>query len=168
MTSDDTLTSVIREAVRGLLHDAHAELRRAADGAEAASLAWRPDAPDPNSISGLVFHVAEAERWLLSNALHRPHERDREAQFTREPSEPAELAAALDEADRFADALLDQVTAGHLLAEVTRGAATRTGAAWLLRAVGHAREHAGQALLTRDLAERSRLPGGRVGDDAGA
>jgi hypothetical protein len=146
-------TLAVREAVRELLHEAHGELRQAVDGADAATLAWTPDAPDANSISGLVFHVVEAERWLLHNAVGRSVERDRDAQFGRNATSAVELLAVLDAADAEADRLLEGLTDDHLEAVVARNA-TRTGAAWLARSVGHAREHSGQALLTRDLAGR--------------
>jgi hypothetical protein len=158
------LLAAVREATRALLRDAHAQLRRAVEGADGATLAWRPPVPEPNSISGLVFHVAESERWLLHNALDRVIERDREAQFAREAADPAELVAVLDAADAMADELLDALAPAHLVAIVARET-RRTGAAWLLRSVGHAREHAAQALLIRDLADRV-PPGGGSTDRA--
>jgi hypothetical protein len=146
-----TLLDGIRAAARTLLHEAHHDMREVVAGLDARALAWHPPAAESNSISGLIYHALDSERFQIRNALDRQMDRDREGQFTKVASDPAELISLIDSVESELDGLLVEVEEATLLRAVTRGTQTRTGMAWLFRSSRHAQEHIGQAQLTRDL-----------------
>ena len=59
----------------------------------------------------------------------------------------------IDRTEHEIDGYLDQLRDEHLGRDITRRGWTETGAWWLLHAVGHTREHVGQAQLTRQWRE---------------
>jgi hypothetical protein len=144
-------TDALLAAVRTLLHEGHQEMRQLVAGLDAETLAWRPPAPNTNSITGLVCHALDSERFQLNNALDRSMVRSREAKFARVVADSAELTELIDTVEPALDLLLDEVGEADLLRTVSRGSQVRTGATWLIRAPQHTQEHIGQAQLTRDL-----------------
>jgi hypothetical protein len=146
-----TLLDEIRAAARALLHEGHQQMRDVVTGLDATALAWRPPAAETNSISGLLYHALDSERFQVHNALDRQMERDREGQFRRVATDPSELLSLIDDVEQELDAMVTEVDETTLLRTVTRGVQSRTGLAWLFRASRHAQEHIGHASLTRDL-----------------
>ena len=145
------VAEAIVQAVAELLAESHGTFREAVTGMSAEALSWRPDAPDTNSIVVLVSHSLDAERFMLNAALDLTVERDRAAQFEREDVSSQRLLEEIDASEVENARLLGAMTAEHLVA-LTARRSTRSGVAWLTRAAVHTREHAGQAMLTRDLA----------------
>ncbi len=128
----------------------HGQLRDEIDGLSPETLAWVP-CEGANSIATLVVHILGSEAETLKAVAGLPVDRDRDAEFV--PGE-ADLGVLLTEAD----ALLRRVTAtapdiGRRLALPTLPAdEMRPAMTWLLANYGHAHEHFGQLLLTKQLA----------------
>jgi hypothetical protein len=139
---------------RGKLHEGHAEMRELIGGRDAATLNWRPG-PDTNSVAVLIAHSMDAERALTAAVAAIPISRDRDAQFAVQVSGPDELGALIDRIEAEVDRYLEGLDGPHLRASVTRPNGTRTGLGWVLHAIGHTREHLGQAHLTIQLAEQA-------------
>ena len=140
-------------AAAALFRQLHDDIRDAIDGLTDAQLTFVP-APDSNSIAVLVVHLLGSEDEALSTIAGLDVARDRDAEFV---AGAVDLLAMLDEAD----ALLKQVTSrapdlGRVVALPTLPAdETRPAMTWLISNYGHAREHYGQLLLTKQLALES-------------
>lgn len=150
--SDDAVRSTV-EAIRVLIHETHAGFRSVVDGMPTEALDWAPG-QDTNSIGVLLVHSLESERSLCASVAGLDLPRDREASFRSRELDVAALRALVVSTEITVDGYLDAIGAAQLTAEVRRGEHVRTGATWLVRAAMHAREHLGQATLTRQLAER--------------
>jgi hypothetical protein len=137
----------------GKLHEGHDEMRQLIAGRDAGMLNWRPG-PDTNSVAVLVAHAMDAERALTAAVASIAITRDRDAQFAVQVAGPDELAVLIDRIEAEVDRYLDGLDGQHLRASVTRPNGTRTGFGWVLHAVGHTREHLGQANLTLQLREQ--------------
>jgi hypothetical protein len=111
-------------------------------------LNWTP-APGANSIAAIVFHALDAERELVAAAAGVIVAHDGTESFGFAATSAEELLAMIDRAEHEIDGHLDQFRDEHLGRTSTRRGWTETGAWWLLHAVGHTREHVGQAQLTR-------------------
>lgn len=149
--SPEDITTAVVEACRQQLKQTHAAMRRAVRGLSPEAIAWKPPAPDTNSLTALISHALDAERYFVHAALDQTVDRDREAQFARVVDEADRLLEDIDATEAEVWALLDRITPERLTASVERRTSD-TGAAWLMKATVHAREHSGQAELTRDLA----------------
>ena len=142
---------IVLDAVREHFHGVHAALRALVAGMPVADLDWRPG-PETNSISVLVTHLLDSERFLTAFAAGIDIVRDREAAFAVSGLSAAELAAAIEEIEAVADRHVEAIAPDALDRPLTRGTRTASAAWWLLHAMGHAREHLGQAELTKQLA----------------
>jgi uncharacterized damage-inducible protein DinB len=147
----------LRDGLRRQFRDQHAMMRQVVQGLDLDALNWLPGA-DTNSIAQLLGHALESERFLTATAMNVAMTREREAPFHIIVPSVEDVLALIEQTASELDSVLNHLSAEQLAREVTRtistGETTRTGAQWLLLAVAHAREHIGQALLTRQLYEQ--------------
>lgn len=141
------------DAIRSMLHETHDGFRTVVGGLSTEALDWAPG-PETNSIGVLLVHALESERSMCASVAGLDLPRDREASFRSRAVDAQALRALVDSSEATVDGYLDAAGPGQLAAEIRRGDHVRSGATWLVRAALHAREHLGQATLTRQLAER--------------
>ena len=140
-------------AATALFRQLHDQIRTEIADLPDAALSWTP-ADGANSIATLVVHLVGSEAETMRTIAGLSVERDRDAEFVPGHLSAADLAKLLDEAD----ALLHQVSArapdlGKECALPTLPAdEKRPAMTWLIANYGHAREHLGQLLLTKQLA----------------
>jgi uncharacterized protein DUF1572 len=140
-------------AADALFRQLHSQIRSEIAGLTNETLHWTP-AQGANSIATLVVHVVGSEVETMQAIAGVAVSRDRDAEFVESSLDVAGLCALLDEAD----ALLDQVAIrapdlGRRTALPTLPAdELRPAMTWLIANYGHAREHFGQLLLTKQLA----------------
>jgi hypothetical protein len=144
--------SPLREATRKMLHWQHRNLRNVVGSLSAEALNWSP-VPEANSIAALVYHTLDAERELVAGAAGIIIEHDGTASFDFAATSAEELARLIDRTEHDIDGYLEELREDDLARDITRRGWTENGAWWLLHAVGHTREHVGQAMLTRQLWE---------------
>mgnify|MGYP001048100802 CR=1 FL=1 len=147
----------LRDALRQALCEQHQVMRDLIQGLDAAALNWSPG-PEMNSIAVLYAHLLDAERFLLAAALGETVQRDREAAFRYQAPDAVALLQLIDAVEAESLARVDRLTEADLAA-VRAPAGDRLnrrfpGAWWVLHALGHDREHIGQAMLTRQLYEQ--------------
>jgi len=151
------LVATVRAAVESTLREQHDVLRDLVRGLPAAVLNWSPG-PEMNSIAVLVGHLLDSERYLVAAALGEVVERDRERWFRFAAPSDTVLLDLIDQVETETHERLARLTAETLAREFAppndRLGRRFTGLRWLLHAVQHNREHIGQALLTRQLAEQ--------------
>ncbi len=113
----------------------------------------RSPEPGINSVSTLLFHLAESERyWICANVGGEPSARKRENEFGTEPRSLAEATAGY----RAAGAAADRVLAGLGDRDLDRPAAAGEPVRdSLLRILVHHAHHRGQILLLKRLAKRA-------------
>lgn len=137
---------MFRDALQGLPDDA---------------LLWKP-AASANSLAVLAVHTVTATRFFLKcgcgqvGSIAEYRRTERAEAFQTSSATVAGLLAAFDALAREAETILAAGDERHLLLTVSWPDAdppvpSRTGAGSLFAAVGHLREHVGQAQLTRDL-----------------
>jgi uncharacterized damage-inducible protein DinB len=121
------------------------------------ALNWAPG-PETNSIAVLVTHLVGSEMEVIQIARGLETNRDRPAEFTSGPQESRDLVQKLDAADAVLDEHAAQISADDLKAMRTRPTAGESlpGLEMLVWNFGHAREHLGQILLTKQLYLQSR------------
>ncbi len=123
----------------------------ATKGLGAAQLAWAPVAKEANSLLVLASHtVGAVERHILVNIAGRKPGATRDEEFAAE--DIAGIRARWDEVRRGIVDVLDSLPPGRLDDDLPGPAPTRSVQAMIVHAIAHAAEHAGQAELTRDLA----------------
>lgn len=149
----------LRAALRQAFTEQHQVMRDLVQGLDADALNWSPG-PEMNSIAVLYAHLLDAERFLLAAALGETVERDREAAFRYRAPDAAALVQLIDAVEAESLARIDRLTEDDL-ATVRAPAGDRLnrrypGAWWVLHALGHDREHIGQAMITRQLYEQRR------------
>ncbi len=149
---NDGDAAFVVETVRGQLQEAHDEFR-ALLGRVPADLLDRRPAEDANSISVLVAHSLDAERFLVATAADTRVERDREAQFRVQGLSHDELLGLIDRLEADVAEHLENVTAESLARRIERPGRIHQGLWWLLHALEHTREHLGQASLTAQVLE---------------
>jgi uncharacterized damage-inducible protein DinB len=135
------------------LEGCHEEIAKTMEGLSPAALDW-PPAPEANSISVLVHHVAGSERyWIGDVVMQESSNRDREAEFRARGVEAKALKAKLDDSLAYARAALAKLTLDDLAQtrRVQRSGRTVTVAYALLHALEHAREHVGHIQLTAQM-----------------
>jgi hypothetical protein len=135
-----------------MLHWQHVNLRQVVNSLSAEALNWAP-VPEANSIAALVFHTLGAESELVAAAAGIIIEHDGTSFFQFEATSAEELVTLIDRMEQEINGYLEQLREDHLGRYITRRGHTESGAWWLLHAVGHTREHVGQAQLTRQLWE---------------
>ena len=142
------------ETYAALVRRLHQGLREAIDGLDEAALNWIPG-PETNSMAVLVVHVLGNESEVLKVVAGLPTARDRDAEFLVRRRAAADLLRLLDAADVALDEHAAAITTADLDAlRVRPGHAEDTaqpGRYLLFNSYGHAREHLGQLLLTKQL-----------------
>jgi uncharacterized damage-inducible protein DinB len=154
------MSEALIEAAIDLLDDSLGAVRDAIAGAPLEALAWRPPAEDANPLVVLAMHAMHSTRWWLSVATGAEMpERDRPSEFLATAEDPDELRSFVDRMSMECRALLSSAERFEPAAAWTNstdGEVVTHGWA-LLHALEHLREHAAQALLTRQLWVRSHL-----------
>lgn len=107
-------------------------------------------APDTNSIAVLVTHSIQTARAILHDVLGQPSPRDRDAAFQVSGRTSGDLLTELSTWSTEMDDLVARALAEPLERQIERYR-TATIAWWLLQVLGHTREHAAHAALTRQL-----------------
>ncbi len=126
----------------------------ATDGLSTAQLMWTPAAASANSLLVLAAHtVGAAERHILVNIAGRKPNGTREEEFAAK-ADIAGVRARWETVKRGIVDVLDNLPPGRLDDDLPGPVSTRSVQAMIVHAIAHAAEHAGQAELTRDLAEQ--------------
>jgi len=105
---------------------------------------------ETNSIAVLVVHTIETARSILHEVVGEPLPRDRDAEFKVAGLSGDDLLERLTEWSTEMDELVRRALAEPLEREIRRYRVA-TSAWWLLQVLGHTREHAAHAALTRQL-----------------
>ncbi len=139
------------ESFRRRLFEELDRIVNALDGLDEGAVNWQPQAAGANSLLVLVTHaLGAAEEHILRRLCGETIERSRAAEFgTRGDATHIRERAA--EVKRRITAALERVDVARLDEERDTPVGKRPMRAWLIHAVAHAAEHAGQAELTRDL-----------------
>jgi uncharacterized damage-inducible protein DinB len=142
------------EAAADLLNDSLEALSAAVADAPLEALAWRPPAEDANPLVVLAVHAMHSTRWWLSVATGASMpERDRPSEFRATAGDPDELRSLIERMSEECRGLLassKRFDPAATWTSPTDGEVVTRGWA-LLHAIEHLREHAAQALLTRQL-----------------
>jgi hypothetical protein len=147
MTTAEPIES-LRDAARTMLQWQHRNLRTVVGSLTADALNWTP-VPAANSIAAIVVHTLDAERELVAAAAGIVIEHDGTENFGFVAASAEELLVMIDHTEQEIDTYLDRLRDEHLGMDLTRRGWTENGAWWLLHAVGHTREHVGQAQVMR-------------------
>ncbi len=148
-------------ALLPILRNSLTMLREALDGLPDEATAWTP-APNTNSLTVLTVHSLTSIRFFLGNGCGQVRTitayraEDRTPAFASQGEPTVDLIARIDSGLPQLEALLANAAEADLTAAMTwppEDAATlpATGAGCLFHAIGHLREHVGQAQLMRDL-----------------
>lgn len=125
----------------------------ALDELDETGRAWRPDAPDANSVLALVNHlISNAEDNLLGTVVGTNVTYDRQADFDSPDTDPAAIRERWARVQAAFEVALPRLDDAHLFTGVThprRGTVTRFDV--LVVVTRHAAEHLAHAELTRDL-----------------
>jgi uncharacterized damage-inducible protein DinB len=152
------MSEALIEAAVDLLDDSLRAVHDAISGAPLEALAWRPPAEDANPLVVLAVHAMHSTRWWLSVATGAEMpERDRPSEFRATAADPDELRSFVDRMSAECRVLLassERLDPAATWTNPTDGEVVTRGWA-LLHALEHLREHAAQALLTRQLWVRS-------------
>ncbi|HUZ87502.1 MAG TPA: DinB family protein [Candidatus Baltobacterales bacterium] len=147
---DDAGARTLTLTLKGLFGSIHDKFREQVSGLDRGTLNWRP-LPQANSIAVLIAHTLGSEGEMIRAVRASATGRDRDAEF-RVELDAADLLAMLDQADRDLQEHLLAVTPADLTEMRPRvDRPPQPGIAWLLGNYGHAREHLGQAELTKQL-----------------
>jgi uncharacterized damage-inducible protein DinB len=142
------------EAAVDLLDDSLAAVRGAVADAPLEALDWRPPAEDANPLVVLAVHAMHSTRWWLSVATGAAMpERDRPSEFRATAADTDDLRSFVDRMSAECRGLLtsaERFDPAATWTSPTDGEVVTRGWA-LLHALEHLREHAAQALLTRQL-----------------
>lgn len=143
-TARDSFT-MFAEALKGLPDEA---------------LSWRPNAANTNSLAVLAVHSVTAARFWLGLGAGQAGSIDEYRKRFRAPSFEVAEAAASELTSQFDEVLAELAgvmangSEAHLSARIEwpeDPSLKLTGVEALFRAIGHLREHVGQAQLMRDL-----------------
>lgn len=149
---DDEVTT--STAVVALLRQLHDELRGLLRECDRDALNFIP-CRGANSIATIVTHVLGSEAETLRSVAGVEGGRDRDAEFRMGEQTADALMSQMEVADALLDRLAPHLTADRLqmtgpLPTLPKSE-TRAGVTWLIGNLGHAREHLGQASLTKQL-----------------
>lgn len=144
-----------------IVRESLAMFREGLQGLPDDALVWKP-AASANSLAVLAVHSVTATRFFLKcgcgqiGSIAEYRRTERAEAFQTSGATVAGLSAAFEGLSGEAEAILGGGQESHLLLTVSWPDAdppvpARSGAASLFAAVGHLREHVGQAQLTRDL-----------------
>jgi uncharacterized damage-inducible protein DinB len=139
------------DSFRSRLFEEFDRIVKAVDGLDEAAVNWRPSAASANSLLVLGTHTfGAAEEHVLHRLCGETIDRSRPAEFAATGS-GAHLHERADEVKRRISTALDAVDTARLDEEHDTPVGKRQMRSWLIHAIAHAAEHAGQAELTRDL-----------------
>lgn len=131
----------------------HEGVREAIRDLDEGALNWIPG-EEANSIAILVVHLLGNEADVLRTVRGLPSDRDRDAEF-RARSRADDLLRLVDAADALLTELGAAITAQDLGTPRLRAAdptgLAQPGRLLLFNSYGHAREHLGQLLVTKQL-----------------
>ena len=155
MGDSDMLVDVFSEQVKNLhrsIHDEIADL-------DTDTLSWVP-CEGANSIAVLVTHLIGSEIEAVRTVAGEKSDRVRAREFEPHSVTAGQLVALVERADANLDELAPRIDSARLGADHIRPGALdqrpRSGAFILVHTLSHAREHLGQLLLTKQLAQSSR------------
>jgi len=121
------------------------------DGLDEDAMNWKPQAAGANSLLVLATHtLGAAEEHILHRLCGETINRSRPAEFAAIGS-GAHLRERAEQVKARISAALDAVEPTALDEERDTPVGKRPMRSWLIHAIAHAAEHAGQAELTRDL-----------------
>ena len=139
------------EAFRGRLLRELDRITKTLDGLDEEAVNWKPKSPSANSLLVLATHaLGAAEEHVVRQVGGKPITRSRDSEFAATGAATLVGQRAEEVKRRITDTLngFDPARLGDAR-ESPFG--ERTVRDWLVHAVAHASEHAGQAELTRDL-----------------
>jgi uncharacterized damage-inducible protein DinB len=143
-------------------HDVYHDLREVLNDLPDEALNWSPYA-GANSIAVLTTHILGNQLETLRTVAGAPTTRDRPSEFRTRDATAAGLLELVANADSVMHELAGGITAEQLDAETTRPSSAsgkaRAGLYHLGHSIAHAREHIGQAWMTRDLWKAQSGPG---------
>jgi hypothetical protein len=158
------IDSSATSTVAALFRQVHDKLRYELDGLDDTALNWLPT-PGANSVATIVTHLVASEAETFRSVAGVECERDRDAEFVGHRRTMRELLGLLDRADDLITELEPRIDTSRLNALITLPTVpaeeVRPGLTWLIGTYGHAREHVGQVLLTKQLGQ---VPGRQVLD----
>jgi hypothetical protein len=139
------------------IHAVHAAIRDEVRDLPEDALNWTP-CLGANSIAVLVAHLVGSELETVRIVAAAPAARDRAAEFLVTGLDANHLVGLLDEADAVVDDLAPAIREPELRTLRVRPNALdqgpKSGEFLLVSTLGHAREHLGQILLTKQLREQ--------------
>lgn len=125
-------------------------LIEALDALPPEAYAWRPPAPEANSLAAMMSHaVSSAEWWVLSCVGQGPLERDRDAEFAAATDWPT-MRARLQRWLTDAEVLLAGMDLDDFQAISRHPAGDRMNRRCLLHTVEHLGLHLGHVEITTD------------------
>lgn len=149
---------VLYEATLVVARESFAMLREALDGLPDEAMDWTP-VEGTNALGVLTMHSITSTRfWIRAGigddvSFDEYRTQERAAAFESKGKDASSLVAAIDQCVQELERILQG--ADPAAVEATRWpddpSMTKTGARCLVHAIGHLREHVGQAQLTRDL-----------------
>jgi len=139
------------EGFRGRLLRELDRIVKSLDGLDEAAVNWTPDSPSANSLLVLATHaLGAAEEHVVRQVAGKPITRSRASEFAATGAATL-VGQRADEVRRRITDALDGFDPARLGEARESPFGERTVRDWLVHAVAHAAEHAGQAELTRDL-----------------
>lgn len=139
------------ESFRRRLFDELDRIVKVVDGLDEDGMNWKPQAAGANSLLVLATHtLGAAEEHILHRLCGGTVNRSRPAEFAAIGS-GAHLGERAEQVKARISAALDSVEPTVLDEERDTPVGKRPMRSWLIHAIAHAAEHAGQAELTRDL-----------------
>jgi len=154
--------SAFADALLSVIKEQHAVFRETVRDLGEPDLHWTPG-EDTNSLAMLISHICESEGRILRIAIEGEYRDPEELAATRQKAfdagqrlAAADLLALLDAADREVGRVLAALDSTDLGAIRTHRGTEGTAAFWVARVVAHLGEHAGNALLTRQLLDARR------------
>jgi uncharacterized damage-inducible protein DinB len=139
------------ESFRRRLFEEFDRIVKTVEGLDEGAMNWRPSAAGANSLLVLGTHtLGAAEEHILHRLCGEAVDRSRPDEFAATGS-GAPLRERADELKRRISTALDAIDPARLDEERDTPVGKRQMRSWLIHAVAHAAEHAGQAELTRDL-----------------
>lgn len=135
---------------------AHAAIRDEVRDLSTDALNWTP-CEGANSIAVLVTHLLGSELEVVRLVARVETARDRPAEFRATGLDASHVGGLLDEADAVVGELAPRIgeteLKGQHVRPTARNQGPRSGEYLLMSTLGHAREHLGQILLTKQLHE---------------
>jgi hypothetical protein len=144
-----------------LFGQVHQQIREELDGLDDAALNWVPT-PGANSVATIINHLLGSESETLHSVAGVAYQRDRTAEFAAPHLAGSQVRQLLQDADDLISELGPRIDARRLDEAISLptlpATDRRTGLAWMIGNLGHAREHLGHIQLTCQLLRSSPRP----------